>query len=335
MTISDIAKAAGVSPAVVSRVVNQDKTLRIAQETRARVQKAIDELDYAPNAAARSLRSASTGLIAMVVHDVTNPVYGEILRGAQQTAGALGKAIIVSDGSHLDDRASRLLALIGGNGVDGLILQAGGMNSDLVLARAGRQSVPTVLLQAALDTNAHLVCLPDARATQIATDYLLSLGHRRIGCLATGEGLTFTRNREAGWRDAMRQANQPVDENSIAYGQPSIEDGRASATGLIDTNPQLTALLCFNVVAAIGALQAAREKGLRVPDDLSIVAVHDIELADHLSVPLTTVAMPLFEMGARAVELVSDKTTGIDGTSIIDTSDPELVIRASAAPPSH
>ncbi len=335
MTISDIAKAAGVSPAVVSRVVNRDKTLRIGKETRERVEKAIDELDYAPNAAARSLRSASSGLIAMVVHDVTNPVYGEILRGAQQTAGTLGKAIIVSDGSHLDDRASRLLELIGGNGVDGLILQAGGVNSDLVLARAGRQSVPTVLLQAALDTNTHLVSLPDERAAATATDHLLSLGHRRIGCLATGEGMTFTRNREAGWRRAMRRAGRSAKADDIVHGQPSIEDGRNCAGRLIDAHPDLTALLCFNVVAAIGALQAAQDKGLRVPDDLSIVAIHDIELADHLSVPLTTVAMPLFEMGARAVELVSDKSTVTGGVSVIDTRDPELVVRASTAAPSR
>lgn len=335
MTISDIAKAAGVSPAVVSRVVNRDKTLRIGKETRERVQRAIEELDYAPNAAARSLRSASSGLVAIVVHDVTNPVYGEILRGAQQTAGDLGKAIIVSDGSHLDDRASRLLELIGGNGLDGLILQAGGVNSDLVLARAGRQSVPTVLLQAALDTNAHLVCLPDEKATQIATNYLLSLGHTRIGCLATGKGMTFTHHREAGWRGALRRAGQSVDARSIVYGQPSIEAGKNSVGHLLDANPELTALVCFNVVAAIGALQAAQAHGLRVPEDLSIVAIHEIELADHLSVPLTTVAMPLFEMGAKAVELVSEKTAVTGGITTIDTRDPELIIRSSTGAPSR
>ncbi len=326
--IADIAKAAGVSTAVVSRVINGDSTLRIAEETRKRVLRTAEELDYAPNAAASSLRSAHSGLIAMVVHDVTNPVYAEILSGAQHKATLQGQAILISEASALDDRASRLLRLIGGGGVDGLILQAAGGVSDLALARAARKKIPTVLLQTELDAEATLLTLPDIEAAELATRHLIELGHTRIGCLATREGLTFTQNRVEGWRTALDAAGLEVESLALGFADPAIDDGRLKTRELLEANPDLTGLVCCNAVSAIGALEAAYQLEIDVPDQLSIVAIHDIEMARHLRVPLTTVKMPLFEMGVRAIEMFAKRRNNSAGRVAI-AQEPILVERSS------
>lgn len=326
--IADIAKAAGVSNTVVSRVMNRDATLRIAEETRKRVLKTAEDLDYAPNSAASSLRSAQSGLIAMVVHDVTNPVYSEILNGAQHKATFLGQAIVISETSALDDRASRLLRLIGGGGVDGLILQADSGVSKLAIARAEKKKIPMVLLQTELDTEATLLTLPDKAATELATRHLIELGHSKIGCLATREGLTYSQDRIAGWTSAMHAAGLKIDDSLLEFSDSIIDGGYVMAGKLLAAIPNLTGLVCCNTVSAIGALEVALQMGFSVPENLSIVSIHDMELARHLRVPLTTVKMPLFEMGASAIEILEENREK-PGDRVAVPELPRLIKRSS------
>jgi len=135
-TLSVIAREAGVSSAVVSRVINRDPSLRVSKDTRERVLKAVEKLDYSPNIAAQALRSSRTGLIGILLNDVTNPVYAEIMRGAQATAVKNGKALLVFDSAMGEASAARLAEMIGGGALDALIIQAAGEVSDSVLARA-------------------------------------------------------------------------------------------------------------------------------------------------------------------------------------------------------
>lgn len=331
-TLSDIAKIAGVSSAVVSRIVNNDKTLRVSEDTRQRVLKAIDELDYTPNIAARTLRSAKSGLIAMVVHDVTNPVYAEIMRGAQTAAGDNDRALLLFDASASEQSASRLVDIIGGSGIDGMIIQSAGGVPERVLARTARQKVPTVLLQADLDADAHLICLPDQRAVEIATEHLIALGHSNIGCLSTARDMTFSLRRLEGWKNAMATAGIDYERQLVVYGSSDMDSGRTRCAELLDNNPDLTAVVCFNVMAAIGAMREIWSRGLDIPGDISVVAIHDVSFAEFLRTPLTSVAMPLFELGKRAVEIAIDGTRP-KGTSTIDKAEPQLIVRASTAAP--
>ncbi len=332
-TIADIAKYAAVSPAVVSRVINRDPTLRVSDETRERVNRAVDALDFTPNAAARALRSSKSGLIAFVVHDVTNPVYGEVLRGAQMTASQSGNALLISEASNSGDRASRLVELVGGRGVDGLILQADGGISDLILARAARERVSTVLLQAELDVPAHLLRLPDKTAAAMATSHLVDLGHREIACVATEAGLSFTERRAAGWRAVLKSAHMNNGDDRIAYCPTSIENGRKTTVSLLSGAPTITAVVCFNFVTALGAVKGIRELGWRVPEDISVVTIHDLAVAEFLETPLTAVRMPLFAMGTRAVELILRRSFATGAESVIDDPKPQLIVRRSSAPP--
>ncbi|MEM7319652.1 MAG: substrate-binding domain-containing protein, partial [Pseudomonadota bacterium] len=261
-------------------------------------------------------------------HDVANPVYGEILRGAQEEAEHQNKALLLGDASVGTASNSRLAQMIGGGGVDGLILQAAGVRADDLIVQAARQQVPVVLLQAALDVDAHLVLLPDEQAAEIATTHLLALGHHRIGCLATAKNLTFTDGRLSGWRGAM---DSRADDDLITYSGPTAAEGEDATRSLLERRPDLTGLVCFNIVSAIGALRAARALNLQVPHDLSIISIHDVKFSEDLRVPLSVVRMPLAEMGRIAIRTVSDPPEADKSTIRLQIA-PELVLRKSTGP---
>ena len=330
--MSQIARAAGVSPAVISRVANGDPSLRIREETRERVLGVIRRYDYAPNAAAKSLRKAETGLLALVVHDLSNPLHSEILSGARHEGDRLGKSVLFGEAMEMGNGLGKIEELIAGGGVDGLILQGTGCEHDRALAWAARRWMPTVLLQSgdARDT-ATLVRLPDEPAGRMATECLLGMGHRRIGFLGVAENLPFSVHRRSGWEAAMRESGLEVQRHWLRDAGSSYAPGARAALELIRTAPEITGLVIANVAAAIGALAALSDLGRRVPEDISIVAIHDAEIARFVRPSLTVVRMPLRELGAAAVSACCQK--GIPARREILISDPEpaVVLRSSAA----
>ena len=329
VTMAQIAKKAGVSSGVVSRIINKDETLRIGQHTRKRVEDVIHELNFSPNVVAQSLASSRSGTIAMIVHDIANPVYAEIVRGAQKEASLQNKAIILGDASAGRSSNVRIAQMISGGGVDGLILQPAGESSDEVIARAVKKEVPIALLQAQMEVDAHLIQLPDKEAAKIATEHLKDLGHKNIGCLATEEGLTFTDLRLSGWREAMEFYAR---NELVAYAPPNSDGGEFAVSELLKRNVDITGLVCFNVVAAVGVLRFARKIGLKIPQELSVIAIHDVKFAQDLSVPMTVVSTPLFEMGQAAVKAVCFPKSEVRSSFQLVT-EPKLLIRKSTSRP--
>ena len=322
-TLADIAKRAGVSPAVVSRVVNGDASLRINQETRKRVQSAIADLDYAPNIAARALQSAQSGVVALVVHDASNSIYAELVRGAQFAAAEAGKALVLADAAISTGSADSLARLISGQGLDGVVIQGSNHEADGVIARAARQNVPVVALQARLKENAHLLSLPDAAAGRMAADHLARLGHGKVGVVATSAGLAFTQSRIDGIEEVIAPTH-------LVHAEPTIDAGEAGFAELISAAPDITGLICLNALAAIGALRMARRIGRRVPDDLSVIAIHDLALAGDLAVPLSTIRMPLFDLGKRAIEILLARPLAPTGGTTVEEA-PQIILRQSTA----
>ena len=334
VTMRDVADAAAVTPAVVSRVNSGDTTLRISKETRARVLAAISDLDFQPNTAARSLRSSRSGLIAVVVQDVSNAVYAEIIRGLQSGASKANMAILLADCESVQSSEARLSELVGGGGVDGLILQAGNSVPARLLARAGRKDMPIVLLQAQLDLRARLVVLPDAAAARLATEHLLLQGHRNIACVATASGLSFTSARLEGWRAALAGADASAVADNVFYAaQSDVAEGHRAAERLLAAHPSVTGIVCFNPLLAVGVMQCIEEMGLAVPTDVSVISVHDLSYANHLRVPLTTIATPLFEMGEQAVAVLMDSDLPPDYRTQISGSAVRLIQRESTSTP--
>ena len=266
--MSEIARAAGVSPAVISRVTNGDPSLRIREETRERVLRTVKRYDYAPNTAAKSLRTAETGLLALVVHDLSNPLHSEIASGARQEADRRNKSVILGEAMEMGQGLGRIEELIAGGGVDGLILQGTGSDHDRALARAARRWMPTILLQSGeIRGNATLIRLADTKAGLTATECLLELGHRKIGYLGVADSLPFSADRRKGWEAAMRKAGISPRERWSANAGSTFATGACGAANLIRSAPELTGIVVANVAAAVGALAKLTDLGRRVPEN--------------------------------------------------------------------
>lgn len=331
-TIKDVATLAGVAPSVVSRLLNGDATLRVRPETRDRIHDAVARLRYTPNVAARSLRAGRSGAIAMALHDVVNPVYSEIVAGAQQAAAGLDQALLLGDVDSLAQGTGTLMRMIDGGAIDGLVMQGASRPSDEVLARFATK-VPTVMLQEDPRPGITVVGLADEEAGRVATQHLLDLGHTRIGCITTVRGTRPARDRLRGWRHGLRSADVEVRRNDWLWS--SWTDAAAGAQAmqrLLDRSPDLSAVVVGNVAEGIAALGAAADCGYTVPDDLSVIAIHDIPMAEFVRPALTTVRLPLNELGRRAVGLLSPGGRDAETSVVVTEPEPKLVVRASTAP---
>ena len=336
VTNAKIAKAAGVSPAIVSRIVNRDPTLRVSDATRLRVQELVDKWDYSPNVAARALKATQIGVIALVVHDLTSSVYAEIINGAHRAATKFGKTILVGEASTSHEKKSHLEAIISGRGVDGLILQGAETESDRTLERAAVSKVPFVLLQAGNPKKHPVVRLDDEAAGRYATRHLLDLGHRRIGFIGVSRKLAFSADRLFGWQKELDADGVTVDPNWSEQGGNNFEGGAEAVKQLLNRSPELTCVVVANVVSAIGVLAALHDLGRKVPEQISVIAVHDIPLTEFLRPSLTVVKMPLDLLGEVAVNMLCNVAPGQSiqpGLNFVTDRDPVIVARQSTCAP--
>lgn len=331
--IADVGRLAGVTPSVVSRVLNGDETLRVRDETRERVLAAARTLDYTPNHAARALRRSRVGTLGLAVHDISNPVYAPLIAGAQASASAHGYVLMLADVPELA-RDSRIFGRVVGSGaIDGLLLLPAGIAADRMVEDAVDGRVPTVVIN---DRSRQLpsIGLADADGIALATRHLLDLGHRDIAMLRLdGRGYRATQRTE-GFRRAMRERGLEPGRTRIVTGGHTSEAGRAAMRALLKGRSRCTAIVAASSLAAIGALAAAQEAGLRVPEELSIVGLHDVFFAEFLTPPLTVVRLPLRPLGEHAVELLVAAVDGkARGHTVIDDPPPELAVRGSTCPP--
>lgn len=330
VSITMVAREAGVTPAVVSRVLNGDATLRVRDETRARVLAAAERLDYTPNQAARSLRRSRANALGLAVHDMSNPLYGEIVQGAQRAASEAGFALLLADVSSLARGDAAARASIRGGAIDGLLLQRAGVPADRVILQTASKHVPVVLVNDRSRTLAS-VAFDDVRGSYVATRHLVDLGHRSIGYLNIGRTGRAS-GRVQGWRTALREAG--LTPGPVVDALHTIESGERGMAELAAGAELPTGLVVGNVLTAIGAMTAARSLGIRVPEDLSVVAYHHVEFAAHVTPTLTTVRMPMAEVGARSVQLLLDQLEGGEPRQVVvDDPPPELMVRGSTAPP--
>lgn len=338
--LADVASAAHVSPALASRVLNAHPSARAAPETRARITEAAKRLGYVPNVAAKSLRASRTGLIGLVVHDLSSPIYLELMRGARAEAALHNYFLVLGDVDELlsDDEAFNIL--INGRRVDGLIVQGGHGEFDQRIGEIAR-ALPTVVVNAPAQTGnqaevAHVY--PDEQAaTRLLTEHLLALGHTRIG-LVSGPRMAMTSVlRTEGVRSALAAVGGELRAEDCVYTEWSADGGRTALVELAarwgSSGRRPTALIAANSLIGIGMLGAAFAAGIAVPNDLSIAAVHDTWISEHLVPALTTASLPLNEMGVLAVrQLLADPVEQSD--IVLSDPPPQLHVRASTAPPS-
>ncbi|MGP7959480.1 LacI family DNA-binding transcriptional regulator [Sanguibacter sp. A247] len=308
VTIGDVAQRAGVSVATVSKVINA--RYGVSPSTIERVQKVIDELGYESSLIARSLRGQRTNVIGILVAEF-EPFSTEILKGASDAARGTGYELLAFSGALGGADAAgrtgwerRSLARLAGTLIDGAILVTPtvvdpGQAIPVVSIdpHEGRDGPPTV------DSD-------NLAGARLATEHLLALGHRRIGFLAGRSDLESARLREQGYREALAAAGVAFDPALVRVGSYRAEQSSAPAHELLTGPGRPTAVFAANDLSALRTIEVARELGLRVPEDVSVIGFDDVPEAAAAQPPLTTVAQPLHRMGAEALRLIIDLLEG-------------------------
>ncbi len=329
ITIKDVAKQAGVTAAVVSRVINDDPKLSIREETRSRVLEAVEKLEYRPNAIARSLRTKTTGTIAMIIPDITNPFFPEIIKGAQIAAAENGFSLILFNTEEDVGKQREYIELVSEKQMDGVLL-ASVHTDDESIDLLERYKKPYVLVnRITRNIQSSFVTVDDVYGARVAIEHLIQFGHRKIahisGPLYTDTGL----QRLEGYRKALKKFGVEFSLDYIAESKYDEDGGYKAMKQLFSLENKPTAVFAANDLIAIGAISAIEDEGLKVPENISIVGFNDIWVAQKISPPLTSVKFPLFDMGYLASEILIKKTQGKVVCEDKMVLEPELVVRSS------
>jgi LacI family transcriptional regulator len=331
MSIHEVAKLANVSIATVSRTLHNNP--RVSPETAARVWQAIRELKYYPNTHARSLASGRSHIVGLIVSDITNPFFPEMVRGFEESASRRGYDTIIASTNYDPSRTATAVRRMIERKVDGVGIMTSEMDQNLIDEMANRD-VPMVFLD---------VAAPSRRISNLRIDYvgginlavrhLLELGHRRIGFLSGPFELKSARTRHDAFIECLGGIGIFEDARLVEQGNHRIDGGLAAMQRLLQLDSPPTAVLASNDLTAIGALRGIRNMGLQVPDDISVVGFDDIDLAEFTEPPLTTVRLSRAEIAERALDcLLLNMDFGREGGSevVIGTN---LIVRKSTAPP--
>ena len=323
-TIVDIAREAGVSPKTVSRVIRGDDY--VSRATQERVQAIINRLDYRPNRAARTLASNRSGVIGVVIPDINNPFFGAVVRGIEDTAiqHDLNVLLFCTD-DHLE-RERAAYRYMEENSVDGIIIALPLIPTDELVGVLRQQKNAVLIDHLLVEGATGVVRINFYVAAVQAVNHLVAAGRRRLGYLSPpGYYYTFT-ERLRGIFDATAQHNVPIPPRCFGQCEATLEDGFRAARALLVQNPDIDALICFNDIIGVGALEACDALGIKVPEQVAIIGFDDIELAGLNRIALTTLRVPKREIGVQVMQMLFNHLEGIAVPSevVIDT---ELVQR--------
>lgn len=300
-TIKDVARLAGVAPITASRVINDAGY--VSEATRRRVEAAIEALGYVPNRIARSLRSKQTYTLALVLTDITNPFWTTVARGVEDVANGEGFSVILCNTDESELKEHSYVGVLLQKQVDGFLLVPAHSDArSVTLIR--KQGVPLVVLDRRVHIPVDTVRSDSEGGAHQLTCHLLALGHRRIAMLSGPQHVSTAVDRVSGYRHALSETGVPVDERMVIYDTFTREGGYAMAQQVLELEPRPTALLAANNFIAIGAYRALREVGLRVPEDIALVAFDDLPPTFSMDPFLTVAAQRVYEMGQTATRLL-------------------------------
>lgn len=327
-TIYDVAQAAGVSIATVSKVING--TGRISDKTRKHVLVIMDQLKYQPSMVASALTGKSTFTIGLTLPDLANPFFAEIARAVEDRCHEFGFNVFICSTDNDPDKEVKYFSLLTQKRVDGIIV-ATRIQNDQFLKKLIQQNVPIALITNEMPTLAvDTVMVDDFLGGYQAGSHLAELGHRRIAILKEDTDTKSNRERIYGCQQAMIAAGIEPDERLVSIGGFTVQSGKEAMTELLKLDNPPTAVFACNDLLAIGAIQAAREQGLQLPADLSVVGFDNTILATIIDPPLTTIGQPIQEIGRQAVELLVQEIKGEKTLKQRVVLLPELVVRSSS-----
>jgi LacI family repressor for deo operon, udp, cdd, tsx, nupC, and nupG len=302
VTIRDIAKRAGVSVATVSRTLSAPETVREAK--REKVQQAIDEMNYAPNAIARQLRRRRNETIIVIVPEIANPFFSGIVQSIENVAHDLGYRVLLGESQGKQERVDYYADMVATRVADGLIL-LGSLLPSVVRADIAAGIAPKLPLVLACENFAGLDCpsvvIDNVAAARLAVDHLLDMGCKRIATITGPMDNTLSRERLRGYQEALGQS---VDEAGVAQGDYSIDSGYSAMRQLLDRGWRPDGLFCANDEMAMGAQQAIRESGLSMPGDIAVMGFDDLRFGAFAAPPLSTIRQPTTELGETAMQMM-------------------------------
>jgi LacI family repressor for deo operon, udp, cdd, tsx, nupC, and nupG len=331
--IYEVARRAGVSASTVSRVLSRPGV--VSPDTRRRVLETVEAMGYAPNSVARNLRTRRSDKILVTVPDISNPFFSLIIQGIEGAAQRAGYTVLLGNTQHDEKHEERYARMLKRKEADGLIFLGHRIPraaAELVAALAPRCAPVVHGCEYSPALGVASVHIDNAGAAADAIDHLYSLGHRRIG-VVTGPLISpLSRDRLLGTTERAKSLGAE-DDLIVRHGDFTIESGAMLADGLLARTDAPTAVFCFSDEMAIGVIASARRRGLRVPDDLSVVGFDDIRFARHLDPPLTTISQPMREIGEGTVRLLLEILRGDEIKPVSVTLPHQLTIRSSTAPP--
>jgi LacI family transcriptional regulator len=334
-TMADVAREAGVDVSTVSRALNERTASLLRPETVEKVMEAARSLGYRPNVLARGLRTRRSHTIGMVIPDLTNPFFPPIVRGVEDALDDEQYTVIVANTDNDPEREARVLRSLIGHQVDGLLLATSHLD-DLGASADALAGLPVVLVnRRGSDDRVSAVVPNDPVGIELAVDHLVELGHTRIGHIAGPQDTSTGRARAEAFlaRAPRERGSPPPVETTDVYG---TQAGVEACAALLDRCPGLTAIVAANDQLAVGCLRTLRSRGLRVPEDVSLVGFNDMPMVDLLDPPLTTLRIPQYEMGRAAGRLLLDRVQAPrdeqPGPRSLEL-EPELIVRASTAAP--
>ncbi|MDV2873505.1 ribose operon transcriptional repressor RbsR [Phytobacter diazotrophicus] len=310
-TMKDVARMAGVSTSTVSHVINKDRF--VSEAISEKVESAIKALNYAPSALARSLKINQTRTIGMLITASTNPFYSELVRGVERSCFERGYSLVLCNTEGDEQRMNSNLETLMQKRVDGLLLLCTETHQPSREILQRYPSVPTVMMDwAPFDGDSDLIQDNSLLGGDMATQYLINKGHTHIACIAGPLDKTPARLRLEGYRDAMARAGLTIHDGDEIIGNFEFSGGFEAMQMLLALEARPQAVFICNDAMAVGAYLALYQAGLRVPQDIAIVGYDDIELAQYMTPPLTTIHQPKDELGELAIDVlihrISDPT---------------------------
>lgn len=323
--IREVAQAAGVSVATVSRALTNPE--KVSEESLKKVHDAIQAVGYRPNLLARNFRAAKSFAIVVLVPDITNPFFSQVIQAIEDRAQQKGYAVLLGDTRETSKREQDYVNRVETRLADGVIqLRPHSMSS-------GRERIPWVNACGCEDTPGPSIRVDNAGATKTIVDYMISLGHKRIGVISGLKENPHTIGRLRGYKMALEAAGIPFEKELVIEGDFTMWSGQNAATQFFALSKMPTAICCMNDEMALGAIQTIKGRGLRVPEDISVTGFDDITYSKYWDPGLTTMAQPAEEIGKLAMDTLLRVIEGEDLSTSEIVLPTELIIRKSTCRP--
>ncbi|SDM49791.1 LacI family DNA-binding transcriptional regulator [Sediminibacillus halophilus] len=324
-TIHQVAKQAGVSVATVSRVLNGQNS--VTAKTRIKVEDAIKKLNYEPSLLGRNLRNSESRLLLVLIPNISNPFYSEIINGIENTAIELGYNILLCETDTNAERENIYFDLVRKKMADGIISMDPAVNTDSLIRLAENHAI-IQCSEYAVDSGIPYVTIDNAQAAYRAVKHLIKIGHQRIALINSDKKFLYARQRQLGYQKALEENDMGLEDSLIVHTKGlDFSYGQQAMKKILMQKERPTAIFAVSDLLAIGALKEIHNQGLRVPEDIAIIGFDKIAFSNMTHPTLTTISQPMYEMGKAAADMLVKKIQGEEVESLI--LEHELVIRES------